>query len=163
MLGLANIPNYFSIKYFLSSWPINTNLWSCVISVGQGYLVNHSVSTTFTIIIVYLLLYFVISDHPVTVSIIVTALRFKFVYLLFLVWLRDLLDIYRVYFVVFPHLPWIVTYRFFNRFACWQVSQLPTYKRMMFIIPDQYKCWQISVSILSITGRIIYIWHRCNT
>ena len=48
-----------------------------MITVGLGYLVNHVVSTKFVIDIALLSSYFVISDHPVTGSIVVTAFIFK--------------------------------------------------------------------------------------
>ena len=58
---------------------MNYDPWSYVISVGQGYLVNHIVSTKFEIVIARLSFYFFISNHPVMVSIILMDLRFNFV------------------------------------------------------------------------------------
>ena len=52
--------------------------WSYMISVVQGYLVNHLVSTKFMTVIARLLLYCLILDHPIAGSIVVTALNVKF-------------------------------------------------------------------------------------
>ena len=61
----------------MNSRPMNYDTWSYIISIGQGYLVNYIVSTKFLIVTSYLSLYSVILDHPVTISSIVTDLRFK--------------------------------------------------------------------------------------
>ena len=78
VLGLSTIIYSSSIKGFLNSWPINYDPWWYVIFIGQGYLVNHVVSTNSAIDTISLLKYCVFSNHSVTVSIIVTYLRFKF-------------------------------------------------------------------------------------
>ena len=61
----------FSIKSFLNAWTRNSFPWSYVIIVGLGYLHNHIFSTRFAIIAVYLSLYFIILNHPVSGYIIV--------------------------------------------------------------------------------------------
>ena len=49
-----------------------------MISVRQGYLFKHIVSTTFVIVVAHLLLYSNFLNHPITASIIVMNLIFKF-------------------------------------------------------------------------------------
>ena len=78
MLGWAVIPYYLSIRDFMNSQPINSDPWSYVIYIGLGYLDNHVVSTKLSIVIAILLLYCVISKHPVTGSIMVTTFIFNF-------------------------------------------------------------------------------------
>ena len=56
-----------------------------MISIGPGYIFNHIVSTKLAIDITFLSSYFVISNYPVTGSIMVTALRFKMYLFLFLI------------------------------------------------------------------------------
>ena len=84
VLGLTVILYSSSIRYFLNSWPINSDTWSYVISIGLGYLYRHVVSTKFAIDISLLLSYCAISNHTVTGSIIVTAFICKFSFLPFL-------------------------------------------------------------------------------
>ena len=78
VLGLSVIPYSASIRIFLNSWTINYDPLSYVIYIGLGYLYSHIVSTKFVIYIDPLLLYCVISKHPVTGSINVTSFRCKF-------------------------------------------------------------------------------------
>ena len=77
MLCLANIPYSVLIRYFLNSWPVNFYPWWYVISFGQGHMVNHIVLNKFVVGIPWLLSYYVIWNHLVTVSIILMALRFS--------------------------------------------------------------------------------------
>ena len=67
----------FSIKLFLNSLPSNSPPWLYVISTGHRYRTSHVVSTKFVIVIAFLLLYFVISDHPVMGTIIVVAFNIR--------------------------------------------------------------------------------------
>ena len=75
--GLFLIPYSFSINLFLNLWPRNYPPRSYVISTGHGYRTSHVVSTKFTIAIAFLSLYYVISNHPVTGSIIVTYFKIR--------------------------------------------------------------------------------------
>ena len=84
MLGLAVIPYYSSIRNFLNSRPMNSDAWSYVISIGLWYLVNHLVTTKFTIDIAILSSYCVILNHPVTGSIMVIDFRINFYFCPFL-------------------------------------------------------------------------------
>ena len=84
VLGFAVILYYFSIRDFLKLWPINYDPWSYVISIGIWYLLNHVVSTKFMIDMTILSSYCVISNHHVTVFIVVTAFIFKFSFCSFL-------------------------------------------------------------------------------
>ena len=102
VLGLANIPYSSSIWYFMKSWPINYEHWSCVISIGLRYLDNHVVSSNFVVDIAHLLSYCFILHHPATGSIIVTTLRFKSIFLPLFLWQGDLLYLHIVCSVVFP-------------------------------------------------------------
>ena len=77
-IGLEVILYNFSSRYFINSWPINSDLWSYVISIGQWYLANHVVSTKFAININILLSYYVILNHPVTGFIMVTDFIYFF-------------------------------------------------------------------------------------
>ena len=56
---------FFSIKPFLYLWPRFYFCESYIITVARGYLHNHSCSTIFAIVADFLLLYFIISNHPV--------------------------------------------------------------------------------------------------
>ena len=85
MLGLEVIPYHLSIRDFLNSWPINYDIWYYVISIGLGYIVNHVVSNNSVIDIALLLSYYLILNHPVTGSIMVTAFRFKFYFFPYLI------------------------------------------------------------------------------
>ena len=69
---------------FLIPGPINSDSWSYVIFVGQGYLVNHVNSTKLLVFIAHVLLYFSILSQTVTRLSIVTYLRNKFSFLPFL-------------------------------------------------------------------------------
>ena len=62
----------------MNSLPINYDPWSYMISIGLEYLVNHVVSTKFTIDIALLSSYLIDPNHPVTGSIVVTAFIIKF-------------------------------------------------------------------------------------
>ena len=75
--GFVLIPHYSSTKLFLNLWLRNYPPWSYIISTGQGYLTSHSVYTKFLIVIALLLLYCVISHHPVTECIIITYFKIK--------------------------------------------------------------------------------------
>ena len=78
VLGLAVILYSYSIRDFLDSLPINSDPWSYIISIGIGYLINHIVSTKFTIYIAIFSSYLIDPNHPVTGYIVVTYFRFKF-------------------------------------------------------------------------------------
>ena len=84
VLVLAVIPYYSSIKDFLNSETINYSPWSYVIYIGLSYLDSHVVSTKFAIDAALLLSYCTISNHYVTVSIIVTDFRCKIYFFAFL-------------------------------------------------------------------------------
>ena len=83
--GLEVILYYVSIRYFMNSLPINSFPRSYIISIGLGYIESHKVSTKFAIGIYILSSYLVISNHPVTGSIIGTAFRCKFSFLPFII------------------------------------------------------------------------------
>ena len=78
MLGLTVIMYYLSIMHVLNPLSINSRPWLYVISIGLWYLDSYVVSTKSAIDISFLSLYLVISNHPVKLSIIVTAFRFRF-------------------------------------------------------------------------------------
>ena len=73
--GLVLIPYWFYIKLHSNFSPRNSPPWSYTISTIHGYLTSYTVSTKFAITITFLLLYWVISNHPVSGSIIVTGLK----------------------------------------------------------------------------------------
>ena len=75
--GLVLIPYPYSVKLFLNSWPINYSPQSYLICTGHGYRTSHVVSTNFAIIIAFLFLYCVTSNHPVMGSIIVTSFNIR--------------------------------------------------------------------------------------
>ena len=75
--GLDFIPYCYYIKLFLNSWKVNYSPWSYVILILEGYLDHQVVSTKFMIIISFLSLYYVTSNHPVMGSIIVTSFNIK--------------------------------------------------------------------------------------
>ena len=70
--GLVLIPYSYSVKLFLNSITRNSPHPSYVIYTGQRYLTSHVVSTNFEIIISFLSLYFIISNHTMNGPIIVT-------------------------------------------------------------------------------------------
>ena len=84
VIGLAVIPYYLTIWYFMNSWLIKSDPWSYMISIGLGYLVNHVVSNKFAIYIALLTSYYVILNHPATRYIMATDFRLKFSFFTFL-------------------------------------------------------------------------------
>ena len=64
---------------------MNSDPWEYLIYVGLGYLVHPVVSTKFEIDISLFSSYFVLSKHPVTGSIMLTAFRSKFYFCPFLI------------------------------------------------------------------------------
>ena len=86
------------IKQLLNLQLSNYHPWSCIIYTGHRYRTNQVVSTKFTIVIDFLSLYCVISNHPVMVSIIVTVFKRLEALSLFYVFYGGLLDIS----IVFP-------------------------------------------------------------
>ena len=73
--GFFLIPYYCSIKLLLNSSPRNSPPRSYVISISHGFWTSHVVSTNFSIVIDFLLLYCVISNHRFTGYIIVTVFK----------------------------------------------------------------------------------------
>ena len=69
--GLDLIPYSFSISLFSNLLPTNSCLKSYGIFVVQVYLDNYVVSVKFSVRISLLSLYFFISNHPVTILIII--------------------------------------------------------------------------------------------
>ena len=59
-LGLDLIPHSYSIRHFMNSRRNNSDPWSYVILVGQGYLVRHVVSTKLVMVIAHFSQYCVI-------------------------------------------------------------------------------------------------------
>ena len=84
VLGLAFILYSVSIKDFMNSWPMNSDPWLYMISIGLGYLDSYIFSTKFAIDIDILLFYCVFTNHPVIVSIIVTDFICNFYFCPFL-------------------------------------------------------------------------------
>ena len=150
-----------SIKYFLSSWPINYYPWSYMISIGLGYLVNHVVSNKFAIDFALLLSYCVILNHSVTGYIIVTDYIFNFSFCQFIlmtqgpIWFTQAL----LYGISSSSLAGILL--LFDRFLCMQMSQLITSFWTAFLIPGQYKCWKRIASVIYIPGRRRCVWYQC--
>ena len=70
-------PIVLGLSVILNLLPINFDPWAYVISIGLGYLDRHAIPTKFVIDVVILSLYCVISNNPVTVSLIVTSFRFN--------------------------------------------------------------------------------------
>ena len=64
---------------------MNSDPWSYMIYVGLGYLVKHVVSTKFAIDIAFLLSYYVISNQPVTGSIMEMDFRSNFYFITFII------------------------------------------------------------------------------
>ena len=76
--GLVLIPYSCYINLCLNLWPRSSPPpRSYMISTGYGYWTSHAVSTKFAIVIAFLSLYCVTSNHPVTGYIIVTAFKIK--------------------------------------------------------------------------------------
>ena len=75
--GLILITYSCSVKLIFNSLPINYTPQSYVIYTVHGYRTSHVVSTKFSIVIAFLLLYCVISNHPVTGYIIVMAFKIR--------------------------------------------------------------------------------------
>ena len=125
------MPYYFSSRYFLNSWPMKSDPWSYVISVGLRYLVNHLVSTKSAIYIALLSSYCIISNRYVTGFITVTAFRFNF----FLS-----LPFYDVgtYYIYTDCFPWYFLSLFIwklNIFNIWPFCTLASVK-MIYFLPD---------------------------
>ena len=139
VLGLKVILYSISVRYFLNSWPVNYLSWSYMISIGIGYLDSHVISTKWVISIAVLLLYCVTSNHPVTGSIMVTAFIFVFSFCLFLFIKWDLIRSTNSLFhgIFSGYLTGNLPYYIFDRFVCWQVSQLGTSFRTAYLMPGQ--------------------------
>ena len=154
VLDLAVIPYSVLIRHFLNSRPINSYPWSYMISIGLGYLDSHVVSTKFVIYIALLSSYCVISNHPVTGSILVTAFIFIFYFCPFLcmVW-RPIISTQSLFRGISSaslagNLPYFIFYCHIR----WQVSPLVISFRKASRMPGQYKYWQIIASGLSVPG-----------
>ena len=125
-----------------------------MIYIGLGYLDSHVVSTKFAIGIALLSLYFILSNHTATGSIVKTALKYIFYLCSFLLIMYAPIGSTQILLHdislanLFGNLPHFL----FDFFLCWQVSQLVTYFRTVYLIPGQYKCWQVVAFILSIPG-----------
>ena len=154
------IPYSCYIKISLNSRPMNYPPWSYVIYTGHVYHTRHVVSTKFEIIISFLSLYYIISNHPVTGSIIETGFKIKY-YIPFLHILRGLWYLHIFYSTEFILLYYNVIYHIvFDRFVRWHTSHSVTYFRTVFLMSGQYKCWRIITSVLSYTGRRRYVWYH---
>ena len=96
-----------------------------MISIGLVYIVKHVVSTKFAIDIAFLLSHCVISDHPVTGSIIVTAFRFKFYFFTFIIMTQGpIISTHSLFHVISSaSLDGNLPYFIFDCFVRWQVSQ----------------------------------------
>ena len=66
-----------SIKLFLNFWPRNYLPWSSVISTGHVYRTRHVYSTKLAIVIAFLSLYCITSNHPITGSTIVADFNIR--------------------------------------------------------------------------------------
>ena len=125
MLALAVILYYVSIRDFLNPRQMNYDPWSYVISIGLGYLC-HILSSKFVIDIALLSLYYVISNHPVTGSIIIPNFRCKFYFCIFLpiIWdnIRSTNSLFHG--ISSANLAGNLPYFLFDNFVRWQVSQL---------------------------------------
>ena len=125
-----------------------------MISIGLGYLDSHVVSTKFVIYIALLSSYCVISNHPVTGSILVTAFIFIFYFCLFLcmAWgpIISTQSLFRG--ISSASLAGNLPYFIFDNFVNWRVSQFLTYFQTESIMMCQYKIWKIIASFISITG-----------
>ena len=164
MIGLAVIQYSSSIRNFLNSWPINYDSWSYMISIGLGYPFNHIVYTKFTIDIALFSSYWVILNHLVTGSMTVTAFRITFHFFPFL--LRTQGTIISTpslfHFISSGYLADNLPHHLFHCCVRCKVSQLLTSFRTASLNPFQYKCWRISISVLSIPRRRIYVRYQCN-
>ena len=134
VIGFSVNPYSVLIKYFLNSWPINSDTWSYVIYIGLGYLLNHVVSNNLKIDIAILLSYCVILNHHVTWYIMVKAFIFKFYFYTFLLITYGNIIYTHILFhgiqsdSLVGNLPYII----FERFVCCQLSQfsLPSGRRL---------------------------------
>ena len=133
------------------------------VSTGHVYQTSHLVSTKFAIVVDFLLLYFVISHHLVTGSIIVTSFNI-ICYLHFIRIYRLLWDLHIVYSAVFLLLIYQAIYRLFSwPSLCWHTSHFVTSLRTVFLMPGQYKCWQIIAFVKSNLGWSRYVWYHLTT
>ena len=126
VLGLTIILYYISIRGFMNSWPINSDPWSYVISIGLGYLDTRVVSSKFMIDIALLSWYFDISNHPVTWYITVTDFWYKFSFcpLLHTTWV-PIISTHSLFHGIYScFLAGNLPYFIFDRFVRWKVSQL---------------------------------------
>ena len=88
-------------------------------------MVNHVVSTKCVIVIAHLSLYFPFLKHPVTVSIVVTALRFKFYFFNFLCMALGNIRYKQILFHGISSYPLAgdLPYFLFGLFVCWKESK----------------------------------------
>ena len=78
VVSFSFIPYSALSRVLFNPWLIHSDTWSYVISIGIGYLYIHLVTNNLALDISILSLYWVISNHLVTGSMIVTAFRCKF-------------------------------------------------------------------------------------
>ena len=76
-IWLSLNPLFLFYQVILNSWPSNYPNLPYEVSTGHGYWTSHVVFTKFTLIIPFLSMYCLISNHPVTGSIIVTNFNIR--------------------------------------------------------------------------------------
>ena len=127
-----------------------------MIYTGQGYLVNQLVYTKFAIVISFLSLYCVTSNHLVTGYIIVMDCKingsFPLLNILFMPIRSTKSLFHNIFSLTYQKLHRIC---FVGHSAHWNMSHLVTYFWMAARITDQYKCWQIITSV-----RYSPVWRR---
>ena len=158
--GFVLISYSCSIKLLLNFSSRNYPPRSYVISTGHGYRTSLVVSTNFMITITFLLLYCVISNHPVTRSIVVTAFRIKG----YLTFIPILLGPMRSKNILSQGISstsvagnWLYL---FDCFVRWHMSHYVIYFRTPFLMSVQYKFWRIISSVLSHPVWRIYVWYH---
>ena len=138
-VGLALIPYFSWVRYFLNSLPINSDNLSYIISIGREYLVSHAVSTNFLIVIACLLSYYIILNHPVVGLIVVTYFRTSYSLFPYLCMVYVPIIISTIFYsAVFRQLNYLSIYHIlFEHVLSWKVSQLFTYFWVEFLSTGQ--------------------------
>ena len=149
----------------MNSWPINYVPCSCMFSLELDIWATMEYKLVLRIDINAYCHIASFLNHPVTLLIIVTDLRFKFYFFnLFRIMKMPIRSTHSLFHgISLDSLADNILYFQFDHFVHWKVTQLFTFFLTYFLMPGQYKYWKLFAPVLSITGWMWYIFYQCNT
>ena len=162
--GLVLIPYYCSVKILLNSWLNNSPPWSYLISTGHGYRTSRVVYTKFSITIAFLSLYSVISNHPVTGSIILEVFKIKGSLPFLSILYRSMRSTYILFQGIYSdslsgNWPFVLL----TVFVRWHTTHYVTSFWTVFLMSFHNTCCKIIASFLSHPGWRRYVWYHFKT